>query len=598
MNFPMMYRHELFEEMPVIIKELLDKDTKLTGDIESFNNDLLKENSGISFTSDYFEDISNFASVYIDKNAFTHICNKLSSKYFLSTKQVSIEYSKDGFKELYYCALDTCNSNILNINDYKYKKSTILFIVVTKLIEQCFKKADNYYDCEITEDKVNKGLWFSISDGVGYYATKQEYYKYLSFIKYYVNKNDSLNYTTSKALFNEILHDYCDKIRVQEINMDFFKYILSIKPDMGKYYYNEQPYIEVKDDEKYSTYISPTYDTLSTKVKKDLYSSNIQEICNKFTKRIIFNKGNTFYSQLISINLKVYEDLRDDDYIPKSGFEKLSYECEPYEAGFIESIDKQFSRFGYDENVVRQFKYLCSIIEDKFIATNLSKAKNLKQVIEIQLYFFIEYLSLSIAKEKWNSFYSNTDLYLDETNELAFSFYALDIQKQSTSLKQMYSNFSQECNRHLETLNDEKGLNELKSLLDIETCTVPNKYLNIEDIDLMSGFEFESTLASLFKSLAYIVKLTPKTQDQGADLIVEKDLIKYAVQAKNYSSKVGNKAVQEVIAASSYYDCSRSIVVTNNYFTNQAKELAKSSKVTLWDRDMLVNLLDIAHLEK
>lgn len=40
-----MYRHELFEEMPVIIKELLDKDTKLTGDIESFNIDLLKENS-------------------------------------------------------------------------------------------------------------------------------------------------------------------------------------------------------------------------------------------------------------------------------------------------------------------------------------------------------------------------------------------------------------------------------------------------------------------------------------------------------------------------------------------------------------------------
>ncbi len=80
----------------------------------------------------------------------------------------------------------------------------------------------------------------------------------------------------------------------------------------------------------------------------------------------------------------------------------------------------------------------------------------------------------------------------------------------------------------------------------------------------MNGYEFEYYLKKLFKSKNYKVKHTPLSNDQGADLIVEKDNITTVIQAKRYSKPVGNKAVQEVIAAKQYYNCHRAIGKRND----------------------------------
>ena len=59
------------------------------------------------------------------------------------------------------------------------------------------------------------------------------------------------------------------------------------------------------------------------------------------------------------------------------------------------------------------------------------------------------------------------------------------------------------------------------------------------------------------------------------------------IQAKCYSSAVTNKAIQEVVAGLSHYKLDKGIVVTNNYFTDSARELAMSNNIILWDRTML-----------
>ena len=73
----------------------------------------------------------------------------------------------------------------------------------------------------------------------------------------------------------------------------------------------------------------------------------------------------------------------------------------------------------------------------------------------------------------------------------------------------------------------------------------------------------------------------------GADVIAYKDDVKYVIQAKFYSSPVGNKAVQEVVASIKMYKASKGIVVTNNTFTTSAIELAKANDVELIDRDKI-----------
>ena len=69
--------------------------------------------------------------------------------------------------------------------------------------------------------------------------------------------------------------------------------------------------------------------------------------------------------------------------------------------------------------------------------------------------------------------------------------------------------------------------------------------------------------------------------------MIEKFGERIAVQAKRYTSTVGNYAVQEVLAAKSMYQAHRAMVVTNNYFTDAAKNLAAANQIELWDRDKL-----------
>ena len=80
--------------------------------------------------------------------------------------------------------------------------------------------------------------------------------------------------------------------------------------------------------------------------------------------------------------------------------------------------------------------------------------------------------------------------------------------------------------------------------------------------------------------------------DYGADLVTTNNGVKMVIQAKRHKNKVGIKAVQEAVTSKGYYNCDKAMVVTNSYFTNQAKTLASRNKVELWDRKILVkNLL-------
>jgi|APAga8741244001_1050109.scaffolds.fasta_scaffold07049_6 restriction system protein len=113
----------------------------------------------------------------------------------------------------------------------------------------------------------------------------------------------------------------------------------------------------------------------------------------------------------------------------------------------------------------------------------------------------------------------------------------------------------------------------------------------INEIDHMDGFQFEYYLAALFKALGYKVEVTKATGDFGADLILKNEQEKIVVQAKRYSSKISNKAIQEIYTSMSHYNATSAWVVTNNFFTKPAIELANSTGVKLVDRKDLIDLI-------
>lgn len=118
---------------------------------------------------------------------------------------------------------------------------------------------------------------------------------------------------------------------------------------------------------------------------------------------------------------------------------------------------------------------------------------------------------------------------------------------------------------------------------------------DFHEIELMSGRDFELFIGNLFSSLGYInVMVTQSSHDFGADIIAEKDGVKFAIQCKRYTAPVGVSAVQEVIASKSLHDCHVACVLTNSTFTPAAKELAKKNLVILWDGNQLKDFLSKA----
>jgi HJR/Mrr/RecB family endonuclease len=84
--------------------------------------------------------------------------------------------------------------------------------------------------------------------------------------------------------------------------------------------------------------------------------------------------------------------------------------------------------------------------------------------------------------------------------------------------------------------------------------------------------------------------------DQGVDLIVTKNNIKIGVQTKCYSGTVGNKAIQEIVAGVIHHQLHQGIVITNNFFTPSAIELAKTNDIILWDRNILKEKINESYI--
>ena len=110
----------------------------------------------------------------------------------------------------------------------------------------------------------------------------------------------------------------------------------------------------------------------------------------------------------------------------------------------------------------------------------------------------------------------------------------------------------------------------------------------------MSGIDFENHIAQLLKLNGFDkVSGTPKTGDQGADLIAKRGGKTIVIQAKRYQNSVGNKAVQEVVGAINFYNGDEGWVITNSSFTKSARELARKNRVKLIDGTALEQFSDV-----
>ena len=144
-----------------------------------------------------------------------------------------------------------------------------------------------------------------------------------------------------------------------------------------------------------------------------------------------------------------------------------------------------------------------------------------------------------------------------------------------------------------------------------------NTHKTLKEIDSLGngdtykkGKQFEEFVCALYRELGYQAFTTGELRamgklpagimkrggsgEQGVDVLIKDHINKQVVivQCKHYSGKVSNSAIQEIHGALALYEAHRAIVVTNQYFTEPAKELAFANKVTLVDRDGLLKMVE------
>ena len=113
------------------------------------------------------------------------------------------------------------------------------------------------------------------------------------------------------------------------------------------------------------------------------------------------------------------------------------------------------------------------------------------------------------------------------------------------------------------------------------------------EVDYMDASKADYFLKPLFEAYGYNAEVIVKDDNMGGNLILSRKGIKTEVQAVCYGTNIDDFAIQQALERfANYKDSSyHKMIVSNSYFTKQAKKCAKKARVKLIDRDGLIEMV-------
>jgi HJR/Mrr/RecB family endonuclease/Tfp pilus assembly protein PilF len=300
------------------------------------------------------------------------------------------------------------------------------------------------------------------------------------------------------------------------------------------------------------------------------YKYNYSEHVNEFKRLLYLSQKRT--SDEIEEAIKSYFT----NIITREGMDKSLHSSEPiYDFGLIYEFAKKYGSH-FDKSDIEKMNKL--LLQKGIRFHNIELMESL--------------VSYSVFKQNYDNFKEKIQA-ANPRSEREYVEQFLRVYKDNTK-SNMYYFYLMLSDHNMTDLSFE----EFKESMDLKIFEIiltfdANKKVPINAVDEMNGYEFEIFIGEMYEKMGYSVELTPKSGDQGADLIITKFGERTAVQTKKYTEKnVSNKAVQEVLGSIKYYKCTSCSVVTNSYFTKSAIELGDINGVKLVDREELKALID------
>ena len=148
------------------------------------------------------------------------------------------------------------------------------------------------------------------------------------------------------------------------------------------------------------------------------------------------------------------------------------------------------------------------------------------------------------------------------------------------------------------------------SLLDEtgQTARVPESALTLEEVDRLSGLDFERYITMVYRKQGYEAKLTPVVNDYGADVLImpsDKNTKGLPIQCKhvnNPNKAVGPEGVHEICSSLNVYRIKEGvefhgIVVTNALtFTANAIQSAQANSIEIYNREQIRRYINEIHV--
>ena len=208
---------------------------------------------------------------------------------------------------------------------------------------------------------------------------------------------------------------------------------------------------------------------------------------------------------------------------------------------------------------------------------------------------FLSFLSISVV---FSDHY--IIIYNDDHNEM---YYKANIADKTVSIASAPIpdwNWSLVEINGIQLIFDTKKAEEVENLYTVHnaaiTDSIQQQYqIAYEDINSLTGVEFENVCKKLLENMGFSVETTKTTGDGGIDLIAynSQPLLsgKYIIQCKRYAGSVGEPVIRDLYGVITSERANKGILMTSGVFTKQAQLFADGKPIELIDGVKLRELL-------
>ena len=245
----------------------------------------------------------------------------------------------------------------------------------------------------------------------------------------------------------------------------------------------------------------------------------------------------------------------------------------------------------------KQYANIVMLVDDMDNLSSLGKVKALTKVVEIAHSGRDVRFHLVIATKKiginplWNSILNliDTRLVLSVSSSESMRVLGSDSASKLKTIGEGFAVGREKPTQHFmsckASVHDTVAMfdNLVRQKQDILAQTYVQKQKQDQIFSSLDPYQFEEFVAKRMRECGFSkVTVTAKSGDYGADVLgTDASGNKTCVQCKQYTTKVGFDAIQQINTARTLFNCKRALLVTTSSVTNQARNAANQLQVEI-----------------